>query len=109
MSLEAARKLAPKVRPDTLVILDATSVPGEVESPGRLVRLPITATAASPGSKVVANIVALAALNALAHAVSPPSLYAAVAARVPPRFRELNQKAAQAGEALGAQAAPAPV
>ena len=105
MSLEAARKLAPKVRPGTLVILDSTSVPGDVETPGRLVRLPITATAAAAGGKVTANIVALAAMNALAPVVSAESLRTAIAARVPARFRDLNRKAAEMGEALGAQAA----
>lgn len=104
MSAEAARKYAPKVGPHTVVILDSTCVPAEIESPGRVVRLPITETAVKAGSKVVANSVALCVLNTVVQVVSRESLATAIAARVPPKFRELNQRAGEAGERLAIEA-----
>ncbi len=101
LSDEAARKYVTKVRPDTLVILDSTFVPEGLASPGRVLRIPITHTALALGSKVVANIVALAAVNAIMPIVSDRALLHAVQARVPAKFRELNEKALAAGAALG--------
>jgi 2-oxoglutarate ferredoxin oxidoreductase subunit gamma len=104
MSDEAARKYVTKVRPETLVILDSTFVPEGLASPGHVLRIPITQTALALGSKVVANIVALAAVNAIMPIVSDRALLQAVQARVPAKFRELNEKAAAAGAALGREA-----
>ena len=74
----------------------------EYEAPvGRLIYgFPITATALSVGSKVVANVVALGAINALAGFVLRSSLRKAVLKHVPERFRALNEKALDAGEQL---------
>jgi len=105
MSLEAARKYAAKVSPDTLVILDSTFIGADVASPGRVVRLAITDAAVTLGSKVVANAVALAVLNTLAPMVSRENLIAAISARVPAKYRELNRQAALAGERLAQDAA----
>lgn len=103
LSQEAARKYAPKVAPETLVIVDSTLVPDDIPCPGRVVRLPITETAVAVGARVVANSVALGAFNALTGVVARESLSKAVAARVPAKFADLNQKALEAGEALAAQ------
>ncbi len=96
----------PKVRrqgtPETLVILDCTNIPGDIPSGGRVVRIPITQTAVDVGNKVVANTVALGAFNALAQVVKEESLARAVAARVPAKFRDLNNRALEAGSALAA-------
>lgn len=100
MSQEAARKYAAKAPPQTLVILDSTNIPGDIPSGGRTVRIPITQTAVDVGNKVVANTVALGAFNALAQVVKEESLARAVAARVPAKFRDLNQRALEAGNAL---------
>jgi Pyruvate/2-oxoacid:ferredoxin oxidoreductase gamma subunit len=59
------------------------------------------------GSKVVANTLALSVLNTLVPVVSRESLAAAIAARVPARFRELNQSAGEAGIALASDHAAA--
>lgn len=109
LSTEAARKYGQRVRPDTLVLFDSTNIPDDVTSPGKVVRLPITQTAIQVGSKVVANTVALGVLNTLASLVPPATLADAVARRVPPRFKDLNQRALIAGEQLGeATTPPAP-
>lgn len=102
LSLESARKYMSLVHPETLVVLDSTSIGAEVTGRGRIVRMPITATALTAGGKMVANTVALGALNRLAALVSPESLRRAVAARVPERFRTLNAAAIEAGERLAA-------
>lgn len=104
LSDEAARKYTSKVRPETLVILDSTFIPEGLACAGRVLRLPITSTAVALGSKVVANIVALAAVNAILPIVSDHALLQAIRARVPAKFRALNEKAAEAGAALGRDA-----
>jgi 2-oxoglutarate ferredoxin oxidoreductase subunit gamma len=104
MSAEAAGKLAGKVSPQTVVIFDSTNIGPEITSPGRLVRLPITQTAMGVGGKVVANTVALCVLNTVVPVVSRESLAAAIAARVPSKFRDLNQRAGEAGERLAMEA-----
>lgn len=100
MSAEAARKYATKVGPDTVVILDSTNVGADIGGAGRVVRLPITDAAVKVGSRVVANTVALCVLNTIFPVVSRENLAAAIAARVPAKFRELNQRAGEAGERL---------
>lgn len=109
MSIEAAKKYAAKAQAGTLVILDSTCIGSDVQCGGRVVRLPITQTAIETGTKVVANTVALSVMNTLGSLVSQDSLRQAVSARVPSRFRELNERALAAGEELAksAQAAVA--
>jgi 2-oxoglutarate ferredoxin oxidoreductase subunit gamma len=101
LSEEAARKYAAKVGPNTVVILDSTNIRSDVAGPGRVVRIPITETAVSVGGKVVANTVALAAVNSIVPVVSDQALLDAVSARVPAKFRDLNMRAAAAGTLLG--------
>ncbi len=107
MSAEAARKYAAKVGPGTVVILDSTNIGPEIAAGGRVVRLPITDAAVRVGGKVVANTVALCVLNTLMPVVSRDSLAAAIAARVPAKFRELNQRAGDAGERLATESVAA--
>lgn len=104
MSQEAARKYLAKVSPETIVIVDSTNVPADIPSPGRIVRLAITDAAVRIGGKVVANTVALCAMNTVVPMVSRDCLMRAIAARVPAKFRELNQRAGEAGETLAAGA-----
>lgn len=103
MSQEAARKLGAKVGPDTVVIYDSSCIPDDVPGGGKLFRLPITKAAVDIGGRVVANIVALAALNTIAPVVRRESLLAAIVARVPTKYREMNEMAGQSGERLAAE------
>ena len=48
------------------------------------------------------DTVALSVLNTLVPVVPRETLAAAIAARVPAKFRELNQRAGEAGEQLAA-------
>jgi 2-oxoglutarate ferredoxin oxidoreductase subunit gamma len=101
LSAEAARKYGQRVRPETVVVFDSSNIPEDVASTGRVVRVPITQAALEVGTKVVANTVAMGVLNVVASLVSHDALAQAIAARVPTRFRELNQRALAAGEELG--------
>jgi len=92
----------------TLVIVDATFVELDgSSSEAQIHAFPITETAIEVGHKVVANVVALGALNALAAVVSAESLKAAVLRRVPDKHRDLNAQALDAGQALVMESAPA--
>ena len=105
MSQDSFRKFIGKTREGAVAILDATNIEfdeGEIPQKVEVFPLPLTATAAALGSKVVANVVALGAMNALLGLVSPDSLRRAVVGRVPARFRELNERALEEGVKLGA-------
>jgi len=67
----------------------------------RIYALPMIRTAEELGNKLVANVVALAALNGLLGLVSPDHLTEAVLRRVPAKYRELNARALEAGARLG--------
>lgn len=73
----------------------------------QIAALPLQQAAEQIGSKLVTNVVALGALNALAGLVSWEHLSAAVAERTPPKYRAQNLKALDVGRAL-AQKAPKP-
>lgn len=105
MSADAAAKYLRTAHAGTLVILDSTNIGPDHAAPGRVVRLPITEAAVQTGSKVVANTVALWAMNELAGLVSPESLRKAITRRVPERFRALNEKAMDAGARLARESA----
>lgn len=100
MSMEAARKYVSKVHASTVIILDSTFVGSEITGGEHVVRIPITQAAVHAGSKVVANTVALCAMNAVASLVSREALLKAILARVPSKFRDLNVRAIEAGEHL---------
>ncbi len=107
LSTEAAQKYMPQVHKETLVLIDSTSVSeavtcngSAVACKGRVLRLPISAAAAKVGSKVTANVVALAAVNELVGLVGADHLRAAILARVPAKFRDLNERAIEAGRQL---------
>lgn len=106
LSQESFDKYISDADEETLVIVDATNVEVNGSTNGAQVHaFPITATAVELGQKVVANVVALGALNALAAVVSSESLEEAVLRRVPEKHRELNAKALEAGQTLVAEMA----
>jgi len=108
LSQDACDRYLPQVGPDTVVILDSTQAkPKDPPEGAKIYELPITETAKEVGSKLVANVVALGAMNALLGLVSPGSLREAVVRRVPARFREINERALAAGEGLAGSLAKA--
>ncbi len=100
LSEDAYHKYFRERHPETFVLLDSNVTDDPVEDGRYIFKLPIVATALQVGHKVVVNVVALAALNALTGLVSQPTLKAAVLRRVPARFRDLNEAAFAAGEEL---------
>lgn len=104
LSQDAFDKYFPNVSEEALVIVDTH----QVQAPDRntIRKLPLVRAAMEQvGSKVVANVVALGALNALAQLVSWEHLAAAVARRTPQKYRDQNLKALEVGRALVNQTA----
>lgn len=102
LSEDAFNKYFHERHDDTFILLDSSVTDEPVEDGRHIFKLPIVATALEVGHKVVVNVVALAALNALTGLVSQAALKEAVLRRVPARFRALNEAAFAAGERLAA-------
>ena len=96
--------------PENCVVLadESLQIPQELNLP-HLMRLPILRTAQEKvGKLMTANIVAVGAINALLGLVSQDKLREAVMLHVPKGTEALNERALEAGLALGGQtAAPA--
>lgn len=96
--------------PENCVVLadESLQIPQELSLP-HLTRLPILRTAQEKvGKLMTANIVAVGAINALLGLVSQDKLREAVMLHVPKGTEALNERALEAGLALGGQtAAPA--
>jgi 2-oxoglutarate ferredoxin oxidoreductase subunit gamma len=101
LSQAAFDKFAAQTRPGGLVLYDSGLV-DERELPGcRLLGLPFTHTATVDlGAKVVTNIVSLGSLGAFVPWLPSETVDAAVAARVPTKFKDLNLRALEAGRRL---------
>lgn len=108
MSQEAFDKYAPRTSADTRIVVDASSVTVDrsaYANPDRIEELPLTNVAREVGNKIVANVVALGALDASEQIVEPKNLLAAVRQRVPERFLALNEEALAAGERIASRTA----
>ncbi len=83
------------------LVVDEQEAPDPLVGSWSVRPLPIIATSVRvAGSPVAANVVALGVLVGATGVVEPRALERAVAARVPPRSRELNLKALAAGVRL---------
>lgn len=101
LTQEACDKYLPSVSKEALVIVDSLLVERVPETQANVLQLPIIQTAKQDlGKEMVANIVALGALNRAAALVSPEALEKAVLKRVPKAYADLNNKALEAGEKL---------
>jgi 2-oxoglutarate ferredoxin oxidoreductase subunit gamma len=100
------RYLAWTKDPDGVVFYDPADVQPADGASRKHVAVPAVETAERVlGSRLGANIVMLAAVNAAAGLVSPEALAAVVAERSPARFRKQNLTALEAGAALGCELA----
>lgn len=89
------------LRPSGLLVVDAKLVPNPPAGERTCRALPIVDTARSAtGSNIGANMVGLGVLAGLTGLVPDGALERAVAARVPPRSREMNLRALAAGRQL---------
>lgn len=100
MSQEAFTRYGREVKPGGVIIVDPDTV-FSLDIPQTIYPVRSTKIAESLGNVVVANIVMLGALTALTRAVSNAAILAATLASVPPRFKDLNQSALEAGIAAG--------
>jgi 2-oxoglutarate ferredoxin oxidoreductase subunit gamma len=94
----------PLLTPGALVIADTRLCPELPAGDVRALHLPLTRTAIELGSERVANIVALAALAALAELCDHETLSRAVRAETPHSFVTLNLDALAAGRQLAQDA-----
>jgi 2-oxoglutarate ferredoxin oxidoreductase subunit gamma len=101
LSQPAFDKYAHQTRPGGLVLYDSGLVDEKDMPQVRLVGLPFTDTATKDlGAKVVTNIVSLGALSSFVAWLPNEAVDAAVAARVPEKFKDLNLRALEAGRRL---------
>lgn len=105
LSQDAFDKYFAAVGDHTMVLVDATHVQAPSLERDGMYKLPFSHAASEHvGNKLVANIVALGALNALTQLVSWESLQKAVEQRAPAKFREQNLRALEVGRQLAQKA-----
>lgn len=109
LTQEAYDKYIANVGERALVLVDSGQVfvPNHNHLKPKVIALPLQRAAMEQiGSKLVTNVVALGALNALARLVSWEHLAMAVVERTPQKYRAQNLKALEVGRALISQASP---
>ncbi len=106
MSQEAYEKYGPTVDSSGTMILDEDLVDTSDAPPpvDRVYTIPATRLADELGRKIVANVVMLGALAAITGVVSRDAMLEAILSSVPPRTKELNEKAFVTGFARGEEA-----
>lgn len=98
----ACDKYVDLIGQEGLLLIDSTVNIPENTKAGEVVQIPIIETASEViGKPMVANIIAIGAINALLNIVSKESLEAAVLNRVPKGTEELNRRALEEGYKLG--------
>ena len=101
MSREAMERYGRDIKSDGIMVLDSTFVEEPEEPPCRVISLPITEiTKKNFGKPIVANIVALSAINSIIGIVSEDALEKAVLKRVPRGTEDLNRSALQLGTSI---------
>lgn len=101
LNQEACNKFLPAVSEKAMIIVDSLLVETVPDTPATVLKLPIVSTAKNQiGREVVANIVALGALNSATGLVSWPALENAVREHVPAAMFEMNKRALSAGRDL---------
>lgn len=102
MTQEAADKYANGIKKGGLLLLDDDFVKNEPQGDFTVYRLPIMRMAKEDiGRAIVANVIALGAVIGMTGVVSREAGEEAVIRRVPPAFKELNQKAFSLGYEKG--------
>ncbi len=98
MNEASYKKYLPKTPPESLIIVDSTSVSGPFPKELKIYYYPITRFAREKiGREVVANVVALGVVNAAAGLVDREILKESILLRAPKGSGEINQKAYELG------------
>lgn len=101
LTQQACNKYLPSVKEKGLALLDSLFVQTVPETSANIIRLPVIQTARDElGNEMVANIIALGAINSVTNICSWCSLEKAVLERVPSKYAELNLKALALGKSL---------
>ena len=105
MSQEAYEKYIPRVRPDTLIVIDEDLVkPGDGVT-NRTLKMPARRLAQGLGRVAVANVVMLGFLSAATKILSAESMKQSILASVPKSTGKLNMSAFEQGFASAPQGA----
>ncbi len=97
----AYHKYIKNLKKDGILLVDASVNTDKIEDAYKVVKVPIIATATDKiGKSMVANIIALGAIQELTNVVTKEALESAVLKRVPKGTEELNKSALQAGYGL---------
>jgi len=101
MTQEAVDKYSPDMKSGGIIIVDSSFVKNMPRGNFTVYSFPITNLAEEKiGKKIVANIVALGAIEKLSHIVSENAIINAIRARVPKGTEETNIKAFKYGQSL---------
>jgi 2-oxoglutarate ferredoxin oxidoreductase subunit gamma len=102
MSQEAYVKFAPEVKDKGTLIIEQDLVRiSNLPSGTKVYSCPATRIAEELGKKMVLNVVMVGFFAAVAKVIKPEALRQAVLESVPPAFKELNEKAFNAGMKYG--------
>ena len=102
MSQEAYSKFSPELKPNGVLIIEQDLVRiSNMPAGTRVYSCPATRIAEELGKRMVLNVVMVGFFAAVAKVLSPDSLRQAVLDSVPSAFKELNQKAFDAGYKYG--------
>jgi 2-oxoglutarate ferredoxin oxidoreductase subunit gamma len=102
MSQEAYMKFAPELKTNGMLIVEQDLVRiSNVPTGTRVYSCPATRIAEELGKKMVLNIVMVGFFAAVSKVLTPEALRSAVLDSVPPAFKELNEKAFNAGFKYG--------
>jgi 2-oxoglutarate ferredoxin oxidoreductase subunit gamma len=101
MTQEAADKYAKDIKPGGVILIDSSFIRNIPTGNFKVYSYPISALAEEKmGRKIVANIIALGAIEKLAGVIAEEALIKAIRTRVPKGTEELNIKAFQFGQSL---------
>ncbi|MDR2713796.1 MAG: 2-oxoacid:acceptor oxidoreductase family protein, partial [Clostridiales bacterium] len=101
LSPEAYQKYISDISEDAIIVLDGDLDKGALDRSG-VYRLPITEIARDQlGKEVVANVVALGAINGIAGILSDEAVYESLARSFPEKILDVNRQAYQLGFQAG--------
>ena len=101
MSQEAYTKYSPRMRHDTVLLIDEDLVKPKRRKHTRLFAIPATRIAQELGRTAVANVVMLGFITAVTKVISVEAMKKAVLESVPKGTEELNMKAFDRGYSYG--------
>ena len=87
----------PNLKDEGILIVDSQKVADVPTTKAQVYQLPLTQIAKEVGTELATNMVSLAVIAALSNAVSRRALERTVEEKMPPKMKDVNLKALQAG------------